>query len=533
MELKSNIPGTVSPEYTYKRAVLLGVDGAGNFFKEAETPNIDRIFANGATSYNVMTALPTISAECWGSMLIGSSAAAHGLTNSIVSSIQYDVNSPLPSVFRRIKESNPDAVLASFCNWNPINVGIVENNLGVTYGTGGDDTLTDDIIAYLKENDPTFLFVQFDSVDGMGHGTGYGSVHHLNQITTVDSYIGRIYDTMAERGLLEDTLFMVIADHGGTPGGSHGGNTDAEKYVFFGAVGNTVEKGQIGEMNVRDAAAVILYAFGIDIPEFDFDGFSGQIPENIFKGYVPEPRQNTVTPPNERKAIPTPVADSGKYITDFIDKSKLEAVFFFDRNADDIIGKTKVEVIGKPKYYDIGYYGACIEIGEQGNLLLPDLKLGTSSFTVSTWIYIDGSVATDPPIFCTKNWGHGEAAGCTFAYRSSDLRFHVGNGDAMEEYVFPYPESISRGWNNTTLVVDREQGKITHYYNFQKSDTMDISDTFKDVCYDELPFHIGQDGLGTYNINFNFLMDDFIFYRGAMTEDDIANLAKYYEYEIK
>ena len=34
--------------YTYKRVALIGVDGAGTFFRQTDTPNIDRIFENGS-----------------------------------------------------------------------------------------------------------------------------------------------------------------------------------------------------------------------------------------------------------------------------------------------------------------------------------------------------------------------------------------------------------------------------------------------------------------------------------------------------
>ena len=53
--------------YLYKRVVLIGVDGAGAFFRDTDTPCIDEIFENGAISYNVLTSNPTISAQCWGS----------------------------------------------------------------------------------------------------------------------------------------------------------------------------------------------------------------------------------------------------------------------------------------------------------------------------------------------------------------------------------------------------------------------------------------------------------------------------------
>ena len=116
----------------YSHVIVIGVDGAGSWFKVADTPNFDKIFENGAITYKALSSKPTISAECWGSMLIGVGPEIHGLTNSIVSSVPYDVNSPFPSLFRRIREAYPDAVLGSFCDWNPITYGIVENNIGVS-----------------------------------------------------------------------------------------------------------------------------------------------------------------------------------------------------------------------------------------------------------------------------------------------------------------------------------------------------------------------------------------------------------------
>ena len=90
--------------------------------------------------------------------------------------------------------------------------------------------------------------------------------------------------------MLEDTLFMVIADHGGTnpgngQGGTHGGWTDEEKYVTFAAVGKGVSSTGIGEMNIRDLAAIILYGMGIEAPLFNEKSWTSQIPKGLFTEY--------------------------------------------------------------------------------------------------------------------------------------------------------------------------------------------------------------------------------------------------------
>ncbi|MDR1734293.1 MAG: alkaline phosphatase family protein [Oscillospiraceae bacterium] len=260
----------------YKHVAILGVDGMGAFNGRTDTPNFDKLFANGAVTYDALTARPTISAECWGAMLLGIDADVHKLTNSIVDKEPYPVDSVYPSVFRVVHELYPDAKLAAFSNWSPINRGIIEANLGVTTGTGNDQEVCDAAIAYLEENEPVLLFMQFDEVDGMGHKFGYGTPQHLAWITRTDDLIGQVVDKYAEKGY-DDTLFIVSADHGGTPQRGHGGDTDAEKLIFIGVAGKTVQKGVIAGMQVKDIAAIAATALGAALPA----AWSGRVPAEV------------------------------------------------------------------------------------------------------------------------------------------------------------------------------------------------------------------------------------------------------------
>lgn len=270
----------------YKHVIVIGIDGAGAFIKEADTPCFDRIFSKGAITYTALASNPTISAECWGAMLLGVGPEIHQLNNGIVGTVPYPTDSPFPSLFRRIREKMPDAELGSYCEWNPITFGIVEANQDVSHATAPDDELTPVICDYIRTKKPTFLFTQMDSVDGAGHRCGYGSNEHLQRIHEVDKLVSDAYTAVQEAGISEDTLFMVIADHGGTPfdgkGASHGGWSDAEKLVTFAAAGKNVKPGTIGEMNIRDLSAIVLYALGIDAPEFSETGWTAQVPENLF-----------------------------------------------------------------------------------------------------------------------------------------------------------------------------------------------------------------------------------------------------------
>ena len=271
----------------YSHVIVVGIDGAGAFIKNADTPAFDRIFSNGAVTYDALSSRPSISAECWGSMLLGVGPEIHKLTNSIVSSTEYSSESLYPSLFKRISTALPDAELGSYCDWNPITAGMIERNIKISSATERDTKLTPIICDYIREKKPTFLFVQFDSVDGAGHENGYGTEAHLKRIGEVDFLVDDIYSAIEDSGIIDDTLFIVIADHGGTPpdadgSGHHGGWTDGEKYVTFALVGKTVQKANIPNANIRDLAAIVLYALGIEVPQFDESGWTSQIPEKIF-----------------------------------------------------------------------------------------------------------------------------------------------------------------------------------------------------------------------------------------------------------
>ena len=82
---------------------------------------------------------------------------------------------------------------------------------------------------------------------------------------------------MREAGIADDTLFIVTTDHGGT-GGSHGGWSDDEKYVFFVMTGKTVVKGARADMNVISIPAIIAHALGIPADPL----WQSSVPEGFF-----------------------------------------------------------------------------------------------------------------------------------------------------------------------------------------------------------------------------------------------------------
>ncbi len=262
--------------YTYKHVIIIGIDGAGNFYRNTDTPAIHKMFEEGAGSDFCLTSIPTDSSECWGSMLIGVQPKVHELTNGTIGSTEYKHRAEHPTIFRVIRDAHPGAKLGSFSNWSPINTSIADSGIGIVKRSANDESLLIQICDFIKTEKPEFLFIQFDSIDGAGHKYGYNTPLYLKELHVVDGYAAKVCAAVEKAGIADSTLIIATADHGGI-GTGHGGRTDEEKYVFFAAKGKTVKKGKI-KLEIKDIPAIICRALGVPAdPRWD-----AKVPDGMF-----------------------------------------------------------------------------------------------------------------------------------------------------------------------------------------------------------------------------------------------------------
>lgn len=505
--------------FVYDKVYLIGVDGAGCFFTQTSTPQIDRIFKNGAYNNNVITAIPTISAQCWGSMLHGVSPQAHRFTNGLVGDFPVPEDHPFPSIFKIARKAYPDAKLASISNWNPINFGIIEQKLDVIMGTGNDDEVLSQVLDTIETYDPKLLFVQFDSVDGAGHKFGYGEKGHLEQITYVDSLIGQIYDAAVKKGNSENLLFMVTADHGGSPDGHHGDSTDAEKIVSFYAKGRTVKPGSFGYMEIRDTAAVVAFALGIKQPQ----NWSSRIPDNLFSDGISFDRPSEAAPDgtkrySDRSCLPTP-AESGKTLGNFINTDTLLCYFTFDKHSEDEVRKCTAEVDGK-LYYTDGFYGKAA-LMDDCKIYCSSVNPGTGYFTFCCWLKINKSASTkEAIIFSTMKDEYD--TGLVFSVCGDEIITKIGTGNKVIKYTRKMPDNYDGNWFHFICSYDRKDDELCYYYDF----TID-SDWYNN---DKIPQELKLDGKEVTIGNYTPLcVDDIMVFDHKLSDHEIDELQKYYE----
>ncbi|MCQ2462358.1 MAG: alkaline phosphatase family protein [Clostridia bacterium] len=502
--------------HIYDRVYLIGVDGAGNFFKNAETPNIDRIFADGAYNHNVLTAYPTISAQCWGSMLHGVSPQAHRFTNGLVGTFPVPENHPYASVFKLARKAFPSAVLASISNWNPINTGIIEQGFDIVFGTGEDDEVCQKVCEVIAENDPKLLFVQLDSVDGAGHRYGYGTKDYLDAITHADALIGKIYDTAKKCGRLDNTLFLVTADHGGSPDGHHGGNTQAELIVSFFASGASVRRGEFGYMEIRDTASVIAFALGIEQPE----NWSARIPDGLFSDGVSFERPSEVSPDGSRRFTgrenkPTP---DGKVLSKYIDTDTMRCYFPFDGDTTDKSGKCKTQTVGK-LYFTEGFYSSAATL-DDSFIKCEKINMGKNSFTFCCWLKLHETKKDEKWLIFSNN-ADGCGRGVSFYVLGEMLVTDICLGEQTIHYENSLPANYAGNLFHFICSYCRNDDELCYYYDF----TLE-TDWYSEIL---IPKELELDG-GSVRIGncSPVTVDDLMLFDHKLSDTEIDNLERYY-----
>ena len=516
----------------YKHCAVIGIDGMGNFCRQANTPNLDRIFAHGAKTDYALSMDPTISAENWGAMLLGATPLVHGLTNGYIDRFEYE-NKALPSVFTRLRRLYPDAYLASAVNWNPINHGIIEHDVGADLQTADDDTKLTPIILDMVAKKPLFLFVQYDNVDGAGHHFGYGTEGHLKQIEYTDGLLGQIWEAYEKAGILDDTLFIVIADHGGIRTG-HGGYTDEEKYVFFGITGKGVTDMTMENAATVDVAATVLLALGADVPARDPFGFSSQVPAGVFPWYEPGYYMPAAT---EKKVEnrPSPALDAENGLTAFFEKDKIALAMFFDNSLKDETGNCAFTQHDVVKFYSNGVNGGCAEMGNIGCAATTDLPdIGKESFTLGVWLYADRSIPEHCVVCGNRDWWwkNRNNNGFTLVFQNNDTLFSLGTGTEHDNVITPLPESLAKGWIHTLFAVDKENNELRVWYDFKPARTYKLEEGYRGADFSAPAFVVGNDAVMKNNTETHpvlFKLDDLLLFNGAFTDADAAKLEAYYQ----
>lgn len=274
-----------------KRVVLISLDGISvPGFKEANTPNLDALLAEGSLSLSTRVVMPSVTLPNWTSHLTGSGPEQHGVVDNgwqidkkKFPAVEADEKGYYPSVFEVMKKNVPECKIAFYYNW--VNLIYPYNNkyfdeVSFLENDGYIENYEKAFNFILNNKDfPTLVFLYSVHTDHAGHSHKWMSDEYIKSIENADVQIGMFLDKMKKEGLYEDTYFFFLSDHGGIEYG-HGGVSVDEMIVPWGIVGPKVKKGIIDEPNnTVNTASTILYLFDVKQPL----SWTGEVVKSVFK----------------------------------------------------------------------------------------------------------------------------------------------------------------------------------------------------------------------------------------------------------
>ena len=247
------------------KVVLFSIDGMRpDGLQQADTPFFDSLMANGASTLQARTVMPSVTLPCHTSLFHGVEPERHGITTNLYT----PQVRPVPGIVETLTKAGKQA--AFFYNWEPLrdlarpetlSASFFLNNDGVAEGAG-DTVLAGLAASWLRDNPVDFAFVYFGHTDSAGHKHGWMSEPYLRAIANASRCVAAVC-----AALPEDTHIFVTSDHGGH-GKSHGTEMDEDMTTPLLMRGPNVPAAHRIERSVRitDIAPTIVHLFGLDLP---------------------------------------------------------------------------------------------------------------------------------------------------------------------------------------------------------------------------------------------------------------------------
>ena len=162
--------------------------------------------------------------------------------------------------------------------------------------------------------------------------------------------------------------------------------------------------------------------------------------------------------------------------------------------------------------------------------ILSDLDFGDTNnatdvdFTMAMWIRQDDFLS-DPAVLSNKNWNNGDNTGINWAPKGNgifDLNTKGTTGARRDLDIVgnSFPLTVGQ-WNLVVMSVDRD-GATELYINGNNTGTIPVTSTGS--FNGGLPWNIGQDGTGSYSVEFTGAVDELAIWRRAITPAEAGQL---------
>lgn len=257
-----------------KHVIFLGLDGWGSY-SLSNIPNLQEMMDNGCYTLKKRTVIPSDSGPNWAAMFNGAPVEMSGFSSNSGKLDFYPVyaneHGMYPTIFYLFRQAYPEAEMGCIMEWGGIRPLVDEKSFSYIEKTSSSEVgcreWLDMTNKYIKEKKPAFLFVHVDQIDHSGHSNGHRTAEYDKTVSMIDGMVGEVVKAVKDAGIFDDTIFVIVSDHGGMKTG-HGGTSMDEMETAFIICGKGVKKGVVIEepMVQFDVAPTIAKIFNLKAP---------------------------------------------------------------------------------------------------------------------------------------------------------------------------------------------------------------------------------------------------------------------------
>jgi predicted AlkP superfamily pyrophosphatase or phosphodiesterase len=260
-----------------KHVFIVSFDqGNANLIRQTDMPTFHSMATNGARTWEAYTIVPPLTLPSHTSMLTGVGIQKHQVTwNSYVPTNGFV---KVPTIFSLAKEHK--LTTAMFVGKEKFKHLELPGTIDMLVWPQPDDdakSVAKVFAAEFSKTKPNLTFIHFRDPDTVGHATGAYSPEKVQALKDCDEALTTIKDAVAAAGVLDQSVFILTADHGahdtknkeGKTVGTHGDARPEDVLIPWVVWGKGVKK----DFNITaavvqyDTAATALWLLKVPLPE--------------------------------------------------------------------------------------------------------------------------------------------------------------------------------------------------------------------------------------------------------------------------
>jgi arylsulfatase A-like enzyme len=265
---------TTRPIPQVDRVMIISIDGLRpDVLLRGNTPNLHKLYEGGSFTFWAQTVPMAITLPSHVSMLTGVSVEKHHIDFNDERATTRPIYPNATTIFEAAKKAGySTALVAGKSKFITLNKpGTIDWFSAPEDPATTDADVADAAGAILRLHKPQVLFVHFPGTDTAGHAYGWASPQQFTALEQIDQSIGMLMHALDTSGLVDSTVVIISADHGGS-GKQHGANDLRSLHIPWIANGPGIRKNfdltalRERTIHTEDTFATACFLLGIPLP---------------------------------------------------------------------------------------------------------------------------------------------------------------------------------------------------------------------------------------------------------------------------